>query len=91
MHSGRFMLAALLGLTVTQAHAANSTPVVLELFTSQGCSSCPPADALMKRLAAEDHDLLPLSFHVHYWTIWAGKTRFHPAFIPTGKGNMRIP
>lgn len=43
------------------------SPVVLELFTSQGCSSCPPADALMKELSANDPQLLPLSFHVHYW------------------------
>lgn len=39
---------------------------VLELFTSQGCSSCPPADALLKKLAQED-DVLALSFPVSYW------------------------
>jgi hypothetical protein len=41
-------------------------PVVLELFTSQGCSSCPPADALLTELAGRG-DLLPLAFHVDYW------------------------
>ncbi len=41
-------------------------PIVLELFTSQGCSSCPPADALLTELAGRG-DLLPLAFHVDYW------------------------
>ena len=42
-------------------------PVVLELFTSQGCSSCPPADMLVNQLARTRPDLLPLTFHVTYW------------------------
>src|SRR5579871_1709168 len=41
-------------------------PVVLELFTSEGCNSCPPADELLGELAKE-HDLLPLAFHIDYW------------------------
>ncbi len=45
-----------------------SPPVVLELFTSQSCSSCPPADALLAELARGGDDrLLPLAFHVTYW------------------------
>jgi len=40
---------------------------VLELFTSEGCSSCPPADALLARLASERGDVYVLSFHVDYW------------------------
>jgi len=42
-------------------------PVVVELFTSQACSSCPPADALLRRLAARDKDILALDLHVTYW------------------------
>ena len=41
-------------------------PVVVELFTSQGCSSCPPTDALIARLAGQP-GVLALSFHVDYW------------------------
>lgn len=46
-----------------------SYPAVVELFTSQGCSSCPPADALLSRLATEHgpNKLLFLAFHVDYW------------------------
>jgi hypothetical protein len=45
------------------------TPVVLELFTSQGCSSCPPADRLLSQLGRERSAgvVIPLAFHVDYW------------------------
>ena len=45
---------------------ARTTPVVLELFTSQGCSSCPPAESLLGSLLARP-DVIALSWHVDYW------------------------
>ncbi len=48
------------------AAAEERQPVVVELYTSQGCNSCPPADAYFGELAGR-HDLLPLAFHVDYW------------------------
>lgn len=46
--------------------AAGLQPVIVELFTSQGCSSCPPADAFMKVLIGRK-DVIALSFNVDYW------------------------
>jgi hypothetical protein len=53
-----------LGLLVPAARA--ESPVVVELYTSQGCSSCPPADKLM-HLLAEREDVIALALHVDYW------------------------
>ncbi|MBI0329293.1 DUF1223 domain-containing protein [Burkholderia plantarii] len=51
----------------SQAMAAAPRPVVVELFTSQGCSSCPPADRFLSELGDTRADVLPLAFHVTYW------------------------
>ncbi len=47
--------------------AAGERPTVVELFTSQSCSSCPPADALLSELQRARTDLLVLDLHVTYW------------------------
>ena len=52
--------------TRTPALAAKDEPVLLELFTSQGCSSCPPADALAEKLAT-DPSLVVIARPVTYW------------------------
>jgi hypothetical protein len=49
------------------ASLAAERPVVVELFTSQGCSSCPPANAYLNELSKERRDVLALAFHVTYW------------------------
>jgi len=55
-----------LGALVTSPAAAETRPPVVELFTSQGCSSCPPADALLGELARRG-DVIALGFHIDYW------------------------
>jgi hypothetical protein len=49
------------------ASLAAERPVVVELFTSQGCSSCPPANAYLNELSKGRRDVLALAFHVTYW------------------------
>jgi hypothetical protein len=58
------VLAALIGAAGVPATAGDA--VVVELYTSQGCSSCPPADRLLAELA-EMEDVIALALHVDYW------------------------
>jgi len=59
-------LALIAGLSPAAALAAER-PVVVELFTSQGCNSCPPANAYLNELSKQRRDVLALAFHVTYW------------------------
>lgn len=65
----RHLLAGVPALIAAPAMATGTPaqPLVAELFTSQSCNSCPPADALLVELARDRPELLVLSFHVTYW------------------------
>ena len=60
---------------ISSPASAETRPVVVELFTSQGCSSCPPADALLAELARRD-DVIAFGFHISYWDGLAWKDPF---------------
>ena len=62
------ILAALAACAAWATPAASAgRPVVVELFTSQGCSSCPPAEAVLLDFSRRHPDVLALGFHVDYW------------------------
>jgi hypothetical protein len=67
----------------THVSGATNRVVVVELFTSEGCSSCPPADKLLTHLrqdlAAKNIQVVPLGFHVDYWNSLGWKDRFSSA------------
>jgi hypothetical protein len=53
--------------SIKKVNSTYTSVAVLELFTSEGCSSCPPADNLLPQLAKLDSNIIHLSFHVDYW------------------------
>jgi hypothetical protein len=80
---------ALLGATAAHAQPAAAPPVVVELFTSQGCSSCPPADIAVGKVA-DRPDVIALSFNVTYWDHLGWKDTFaRPEFTDRQVGYAR--
>ena len=71
---------AILALATSFSGTAVSADTVIELYTSQGCSSCPPADELLAQLAQRS-DVIPLALHVDYWDYLGWKDDLaNPAF-----------
>lgn len=65
--AGMFGLAAVPAVAATcEARSGATAPTVIELYTSEGCSSCPPADRWLSGLGSRS-DVLALAFHVSYW------------------------
>ncbi|ANM19051.1 hypothetical protein AMK06_CH04210 [Rhizobium sp. N541] len=72
--SPRFLIPLIAGVVLSgPLQAEDGTPKgVVELFTAQGCSSCPPADAAFRKLVSQG-DVIALAYHVDYWNYlgWA--------------------
>ena len=85
-----FVVATLAAVGSVSPVAADPAKIVVELFTSQGCSSCPPADKLLGELARRD-DILALSFHVDYWNYLGWRDPFSSAEATDRQRNYRRP
>ena len=76
--AGLLLVCAMTGVCAlfgTRAANAQPRPAVVELFTSEGCSSCPPAETFLGELAHRD-DVLALAYHVDYWDDLGWRDRF---------------
>ncbi|MEO0343251.1 MAG: DUF1223 domain-containing protein [Pseudomonadota bacterium] len=73
----QFLISLILGtLSLTPVALASERIVLIELFTSQGCNSCPPADEILRDISDTHDDVLALSLHVDYWDYLGWKDIF---------------
>lgn len=83
-----FALSASGGVARAEEGPAAAPPTVVELFTSQGCSSCPPADELLYEMAGRG-DIVAISWHVTYWDYIGWKDPFATAWSTSRQRGYR--
>lgn len=89
-HTTRLFASLFASLLAFTTPAAADGPVVVELYTSQGCSSCPPADAMLHRLVQRP-DVIALALHVDYWDYIGWEDIFgKPAHTARQQGYARV-
>jgi hypothetical protein len=74
---------------VCQASSSARVPVVVELYTSEGCNSCPPADRWLSTLK-DKPDVLAAAFHVDYWDRLGWKDRFGSARFSERQAQLQV-
>ena len=76
--------------TECSAKSGATTVPLLELYTSEGCSSCPPADQWLSSLQLDHHKLTPLAFHVDYWNDIGWRDRFSKPEYSSRQRNIAV-
>jgi hypothetical protein len=89
--SPRFLISLIASVAFAGPLMAQEAPKgVVELFTSQGCSSCPPADAAFRKLI-ERGDVIALAYHVDYWNYLGWADTLSSKETPSGSTGMPAP